>query len=55
MIFISSAEFILKLKKKCIRVSNSLDLNQAQYLVGPGLGPDSVCNDCEQMMLAGKE
>ena len=55
-VFKSSADFFSsKFTKKTnrIRVSNSLDLNQAQYFVGPGLGPDSVCNDCEQMTLAG--
>ena len=50
--FLSSAEFFSKLtfSKKIINtfiVSNSLDLDQAGRLVGPGLGPN-----CLRMLLA---
>ena len=59
-VFLSSADFFSKstFSKNCsrntIRVSNSLDPDQAGHFVGPGLGPNCL-QDYQQITLGGKE
>ena len=61
--FMSSAAFFWKLfvqkniHRNTIRVTNSLDPDQAQHIVGPDLGPkfQTVCKGHQQTTQAGKE